>query len=103
MLFIKANNLSGAFIWSLDLDDFDGKYCNQGKFPLLSQMKSELESSDTINYDVGNGNDENGGGDLQFKQIESVSATSIAFSLKSNYYSTLIIISFVSCLVRSHF
>jgi hypothetical protein len=26
-------------IWSLDLDDFTGKFCNEGKYPLLSAAK----------------------------------------------------------------
>jgi hypothetical protein len=46
MLFIKANNLSGAFLWSIDLDDFNGDYCNQGKFPLLNTIKTELSVVD---------------------------------------------------------
>jgi chitinase len=44
MIFIKANNLSGAFIWSIDLDDFTGEFCNQSKFPLLYTIKKELDS-----------------------------------------------------------
>ncbi|CAF0873266.1 unnamed protein product [Brachionus calyciflorus] len=46
MLFIKANNLSGAFLWSIDLDDFDGKHCSQGKYPLLKAIRSELTFND---------------------------------------------------------
>lgn len=42
MLFVKANNLSGAFLWTIDLDDFDGKYCGEGRFPLLNAIKNEL-------------------------------------------------------------
>ncbi|XP_062586467.1 chitinase-3-like protein 1 [Saccostrea cucullata] len=34
------NNFSGVMFWSLDLDDFAGKYCNQGKYPLLSAVKN---------------------------------------------------------------
>ncbi len=47
MLFIKANNLSGAFLWSIDLDDFQGEYCNQGKFPLLKAINTELNALDS--------------------------------------------------------
>ena len=42
MIFIKANNLGGAFLWSIDLDDFLGNQCNQGMFPLMSAIKNEL-------------------------------------------------------------
>ena len=55
MLFIKANNLSGAFLWSIDLDDFKGDYCNQGPYPLLSTISSELKEykeSDFLNSSV---------------------------------------------------
>lgn len=30
--------------WALDLDDFDGKFCGQGKYPLLNFVKNELNS-----------------------------------------------------------
>jgi GH18 family chitinase len=29
--YIIAKKLGGAMIWSLDMDDFTGKFCNQGK------------------------------------------------------------------------
>lgn len=50
MTFIKANNLSGAFLWSLDLDDFDGTHCDQELFPLMNTIKSELNPSDYYYY-----------------------------------------------------
>ncbi len=52
MLFIKANNLSGAFLWSIDLDDFQGEYCNQGKFPLLKAIKTELNAVESTNENL---------------------------------------------------
>ncbi|RNA23296.1 Acidic mammalian [Brachionus plicatilis] len=50
MLFIKANNLSGAFLWSIDLDDYDGKHCSQGSYPLLRAIKAELTSQDQLKH-----------------------------------------------------
>ncbi|CAF0791621.1 unnamed protein product [Brachionus calyciflorus] len=38
--YILAKKLGGGMIWSLDMDDFTGTYCNQGKYPILT----------TINY-----------------------------------------------------
>ena len=31
--------------WSLDFDDFDGKFCGQGKYPLISAVKSYLNNA----------------------------------------------------------
>ncbi len=42
MIFIKANNLGGAFLWSIDLDDFLGDQCKQGRYPLMNAIKNEL-------------------------------------------------------------
>lgn len=35
--------LAGAMIWSLDLDDFNGGFCNEGKYPLLASIKSTFD------------------------------------------------------------
>uniref|UniRef100_A0A3Q3FUH0 chitinase n=1 Tax=Labrus bergylta TaxID=56723 RepID=A0A3Q3FUH0_9LABR len=40
--YLKANNFGGAFVWSLDLDDFTGQFCNQGKCPFVSQLHNLL-------------------------------------------------------------
>lgn len=29
-------------VWSIDMDDFTGTFCNQGKYPLISTLKSTL-------------------------------------------------------------
>lgn len=41
-------------IWSLDFDDFSGKACGKGKFPLISFVKSQLDngSSDDADYEM---------------------------------------------------
>ncbi len=36
-------NLAGAMIWSLDLDDFTGSFCSDGKYPLLRSIKSTFD------------------------------------------------------------
>lgn len=33
-------------IWALDLDDFNGQTCNEGKYPLISAMKEILTEAD---------------------------------------------------------
>ncbi|BFZ21704.1 hypothetical protein BsWGS_24743 [Bradybaena similaris] len=40
--FVKSNNISGMEFSLLDQDDFSGKACQSGKFPLLSFLKKEL-------------------------------------------------------------
>ena len=46
-LFVKINyilqrGLAGGFLWSMDLDDFTGKYCGQGPYPLVSLVRRRL-------------------------------------------------------------
>ncbi|XP_068602444.1 acidic mammalian chitinase-like [Brachionichthys hirsutus] len=42
-LYLKDNKFGGAFIWSLDLDDFTGEFCRQGKYPLISHVQRLLD------------------------------------------------------------
>ncbi|XP_053723828.1 acidic mammalian chitinase-like [Synchiropus splendidus] len=45
--YIKRNQLGGATVWTLDMDDFSGKFCGQGTFPLISHLKRRLHDSST--------------------------------------------------------
>lgn len=40
---LKQQNFGGAMIWSLDMDDFTGSFCERGKFPLTSKLKKAFD------------------------------------------------------------
>ncbi|XP_034733918.1 acidic mammalian chitinase-like isoform X2 [Etheostoma cragini] len=50
--YIKENNFGGVHVWSLDLDDFNGKFCDQGKYPLISHLHGLLVSGKPKVYEV---------------------------------------------------
>uniref|UniRef100_A0A8D0GUY8 Acidic mammalian chitinase n=1 Tax=Sphenodon punctatus TaxID=8508 RepID=A0A8D0GUY8_SPHPU len=37
--YLKENNFGGAMVWAIDLDDFLGTFCNEGKYPLISDIE----------------------------------------------------------------
>ncbi|NWY15766.1 CHIA chitinase, partial [Aphelocoma coerulescens] len=39
---LKENNFGGAMVWTIDLDDFTGTFCHEGKYPLISTLKKGL-------------------------------------------------------------
>jgi len=39
---IKGKQLAGAMFWDLPLDDFNGEFCGQGRYPLIGAVAKEL-------------------------------------------------------------
>ncbi|KAM9860334.1 acidic mammalian chitinase-like [Aulostomus maculatus] len=44
---LKQGGYGGAMVWSLDLDDFSGTFCGQGRYPLINTLKSGLGTGTT--------------------------------------------------------
>ena len=68
--------MAGIFIWSIDMDDFSGKFCNMGPYPLIKNSMSllmeympEYYSSNSAKSSLANNNN------LMFPKNKKISKT----------------------------
>ncbi|KAK2851711.1 hypothetical protein Q5P01_007987 [Channa striata] len=45
--YLQTNSFGGAFVWSVDLDDFRGEFCKKGNNPFISHLHDLLVSAAT--------------------------------------------------------
>jgi len=52
--YVRSEGYGGGMIWALDLDDFNGCFCGQGRYPLLSEINRVLRGKSGANAAKGN-------------------------------------------------
>ncbi|XP_047219076.1 acidic mammalian chitinase-like [Girardinichthys multiradiatus] len=50
--YMKDNKYGGAFVWSLDQDDFAGQFCGEGNYPLIAYLRTLLDSDTPLHPPV---------------------------------------------------
>lgn len=82
--YMLKKNLIGVMVWTIDYDDFEGKYCGQGKYPLLTAIKEELFNSEMQEELLIDNNHIN-----SYNQMFSPTPTSTAPSKLNNIFNKL--------------
>ena len=50
--YIIGKDLGGVMFWAPDLDDFQGKFCNRGKYPLMNTVVNLIRSGVILPIDI---------------------------------------------------
>lgn len=47
---LMKSNFGGAMVWTIDMDDYLGTFCNQGKYPLINVLHKALNLDQQSEY-----------------------------------------------------
>lgn len=47
---MTTNNLGGAHVWTLDMDDFGGSFCSSGAYPLINHLRMSMGKLCSLAY-----------------------------------------------------
>jgi len=50
--YIIGKDLGGVMIWAPDLDDFSGKFCNQGQYPLMNTVVNLIRTGIIVPIEI---------------------------------------------------
>ena len=51
-LLTENKGLHGVAVWALGYDDFSGKFCHEGNFPLLRAVLKDIAKSQSYSYRI---------------------------------------------------